>query len=49
MLTAKSMSAAKIGFSVEDVTFASELAMLLASAIFSVSFNSLKDVVRFST
>ena len=49
MLTAKSMSAAKIGFSVEDVTFASELAMLLASAILSVSFNSLKDVVRFET
>ena len=49
MLTARSISAAKIGFSVEDVTFASELAMLLASAILSVSFNSLKDVVRFET
>ena len=49
MLTAKSISAAKIGFSVEEVTFASELAMLLASAILSVSFNSFKDMVRFST
>ena len=39
MLTAKSMSAANIGVSVGAVTFASELAMLPASLIASVSFN----------
>ena len=49
MFTAESISAAKSGFSIEDVTFASELAMLLASTILSVSLNSFKFVVRFET
>ena len=41
------MSAANSGLSVCAVTFASELAMLPASLIASVSFNTLRDMVRF--
>ena len=42
------MSAANSGLSVGAVTFASELAMLPASLISSVSFNWLRAHVRFS-
>ena len=47
--TAKSMSAGNIGSSADEVTFASELAMLPASTIVSVSFNPLRELVRFVT
>ena len=47
--TAKLMSAANMGSSADEVTFASELAMLPASEIVSVSFNSLRELVRFVT
>ena len=47
MPTAKSMSAANIGSSADEVTFASEPAMFPASAIVSVLFNPLRELVRF--
>lgn len=49
ILTAKSMSPGNIGSSADEVTFASELAMLPASAIVSVLFNPLRELVRFVT
>ena len=49
ILTAKLMSAANMGFSSEEVTSASELAMFPASVIVSVSFNSLRNMVRLVT
>ena len=47
VLTAKLISAANIGSRVGAVMFTSALAILLASIILSVSFNSFTDKVRF--
>ena len=47
--TAKLMSAANMGSSVEEVTFVSKSAMLPASVIISVSFNSVRDRLRLIT
>ena len=49
IFTAKLMSAANMGISSEEVTLASELAMFPASVIVSVSFNSLRNMVRLVT
>ena len=47
ILTAKLISCAKMGSCVGAVTFTSAFAMLLVTAIVSVSFNSLMNKVRF--
>ena len=47
ILTAKSISCAKMGSCVEAVIFTSAFAMSLVVAIISVSFNSFMDEVRF--
>ena len=47
VLIAKLISCAKIGSCVGAVTFTSAFAMLLVVIIFSASFNSFNDKVRF--
>ena len=47
MLTAKSISCAKMGSSAVAVTLTSACAMSLVMEIISVSFNSFTDKVRF--